>query len=568
MDFAMKLSLSPAATLLCLAATLAAQSPVTITVHAGQPTAPYTPIWSFFGADEPNFTTAPNGQKLLHELSALSPVPVYFRPHNLLTTGNGQGSLKWGSTNAYTEKPDGTPIYDWTITDKIFDALTSAHVRPLVEIGFMPEALSTHPEPYRHSFPDGDVFTGWSYPPKDYAKWGKLVEAYTVHLKSRYGAQVDGWLWEIWNEPDIPYWHGTPEEYDRLYDVSSQAIRSVLPQARIGGPESTGVGSDKAEAFLRQFLEHCAHGKNAATGGTGAPLDFISWHPKGRPTSVADKEGSHVRMDIGVQLRAMDRGMRVVASYPEWKKTPIIFGESDPEGCAACKGPSNGYRNGPLYGVSVAEATMRAGQLAQKYGVHLEGAVTWAFEMEDQAPFAGFRELATNGIDKPVLNVFRMMGMLNGNWVATESSSGLSLDDIVQGRATESSDINAAATEAAATEGQGSEGHQLSILVWNYHDDDLPAKEAMIQLHIDGLKTAAATATEYRMDATHSNAYTAWQQMGSPANLTAGQQKQLEAAGALTESVAPHPLSVADSGANLTLSLPRQGVALVRITWK
>src|SRR6201996_552193 len=182
------------------------QNPVTITVHADQGNQPYTPIWNFFGADEPNFTYAANGQKLLHELSALSPIPVYFRPHNLLTTGNGDGSLKWGSTNAYTEKPDGTPVYDWTITDRIFDAITGAHVRPLVEIGFMPEALSTHPEPYRHTFPDGDVFTGWTYPPKDWAKWGKLVEAWVKHLHERYGAAAErDWLWEVWNEPDIPY---------------------------------------------------------------------------------------------------------------------------------------------------------------------------------------------------------------------------------------------------------------------------------------------------------------------------------------------------------------------------
>ena len=102
----------------------------------------------------------------------------------------------------------------------------------------------------------------------------------------------------------------------------------------------------------------------------------------------------------------------MIASYPEWKHTPIILGESDPEGCAACQGSQNGYRNGPLYGVSVAEATLRTYELARQYGVTVEGAVTWAFEFEDQPAFAGFRELATDGIDKPILNVFRMLGML------------------------------------------------------------------------------------------------------------------------------------------------------------
>ena len=283
---------------------------VTIHVDAAKSQGPYTPIWNYFGADEPNYTYAPNGEKLLHELSALSPVPVYFRTHNLLTTGDGAGSLKWGSTNAYREASDGSPIYDWTITDRIFDAFQAAHVRPLVEVGFMPEALSTHPEPYRHTFPQGDVFTGWSYPPNDYAKWSVLVTAWVHHLRQRY--DTTGWLWEVWNEPDIPYWHGTSEEYDKLYDITAAAIRTELPDAKVGGPDSTGPANDRAAAFLRQFLEHCAHGMNAANGKTGAPLDFISFHPKGNPKFV----DGHVRMNVGAQLRSVERGMQIVASFP------------------------------------------------------------------------------------------------------------------------------------------------------------------------------------------------------------------------------------------------------------
>ena len=111
---------------------------VTVRVDAAKSQGRYTAIWNYFGADEPNYVYASNGEKLLHELSELSPVPVYFRTHNLLTTGDGSSSLKWGSTNAYREALEGSPIYDWTITDRIFDALQAAHVRPLVEVGFMP----------------------------------------------------------------------------------------------------------------------------------------------------------------------------------------------------------------------------------------------------------------------------------------------------------------------------------------------------------------------------------------------------------------------------------------------
>ncbi|HTX76391.1 MAG TPA: hypothetical protein VMD29_09310 [Terracidiphilus sp.] len=533
--------------------------PVTIQVHAAQSAGPYAPIWNFFGADEPNYTYAANGRKLLRELSALSPVPVYFRTHNLFTTGNGEASLKWGSTNVYTERPDGTPIYNFTITDRIFDTLIAAHVRPLVEIGFMPEALSTHPEPYRHTFPKGDIFTGWSYPPRDETKWSNLVTAYAAHLRDRYGAQTADWLWEVWNEPDIPYWHGTPEQYDRLYDFTAAAIRNALPHARIGGPEATGIG-DHSEPFLRQFLEHCAHGKNAATGGTGAPLDFISYHPKGSPKFV---DGRAV-MNLGAQLRAADRGMRVIAGYPEWRHTPIILGEFDPEGCAACKGPQNAYRNGPLYGVTVADSIMRVYELARRNNVNVEGVVTWAFEFEDQPAFAGFRSLATDGIDKPVLNVFRLLGLLGtgkpgAEWLAVSSDGAVPLDAILANSVRAEPDIDAVATR---------NGGEIDVLLWNYHDVNQPAPPAQINLAIDGLAGSTWMESEFRVDWNHANAWRVWQEMGSPAEPTNAQKQKLQQAAALTPSQPDRSVPAHDGKITLALTISRQGVMLVRLRRK
>ena len=276
---------------------------VHVAVDASKIVGPNAPVWAYFGFDEPNYSTAPNGRKLLGELAGLSSGPVVIRVHNLLTSGDGSASLKWGSTNVYTEDAQGRPIYDWHIADGILDAIVDAGAEPLVEIGFMPEALSTHPEPYRHKFPvEKDVFTGWSYPPKDYGKWGELVYQWTRHISDRYGkARASSWSWEVWNEPDIPYWHGTPEEYDRLYDVTVDAVRRALPEAKVGGPASTGPGNEKAAAFLQQFLQHCAAGKNSVTGGLGAPLDFISFHAKGSPKIV---EGQ-LKMGLAKHLRDM-----------------------------------------------------------------------------------------------------------------------------------------------------------------------------------------------------------------------------------------------------------------------
>src|SRR5688572_18481487 len=133
---------------------------------------PMTPIWAWFGYDEPNYTYMKDGKKLLSEISELSPVPVYVRAHSLLCTGDGTPALKWGSTNAYTEDPNGNPIYDWRIIDSIFDTYIQRGMKPLAQIGFMPEALSIRPVPYKYDWKPGEpyskIFTGWAYPPKDY----------------------------------------------------------------------------------------------------------------------------------------------------------------------------------------------------------------------------------------------------------------------------------------------------------------------------------------------------------------------------------------------------------------
>jgi xylan 1,4-beta-xylosidase len=256
---------------------------------------------------------------LLRELAALSPTPVHVRLHNLLTSGDGTRLAQVGIDERLPRGRGGKSHL--RLDDHGSNFRRDARFRRRAVGGsglYAGSAFNSNPEPYRHTFPNtgvAGIFTGWAYPPKDYAKWAALVTAWATHLRDRYGADaLRGWLWEVWNEPDIGYWHGTPEEYDHLYDVTSAAIRGVLPDAKIGGPDSTGPGGQRASGFLKQFLDHCAHGTNSATGGVGAPLDFISFHPKGAPKMV----DGHVQMGIRNQLAAMDRGMKIVASFPEF----------------------------------------------------------------------------------------------------------------------------------------------------------------------------------------------------------------------------------------------------------
>ncbi|MGH9514592.1 MAG: GH39 family glycosyl hydrolase [Terriglobales bacterium] len=533
---------------------------VTVHVDISHAQAPFRPVWNFFGYDEPNYTYAPNGKKLLGEIAALSSAPAYIRVHNLLTSGDGSASLKWGSTNAYTEDASGNPIYNWHIVDRIFDTFHQARLKPLVEIGFMPEALSTHPQPYRHNFPNWSIYTGWAYPPKDYQKWAELVFQLTKHLRQRYGdAEVKTWLWEVWNEPDIEYWKGTPEQYFKLYDYSSDAVRRALPEAKIGGPDSTGPARPKAAEFLKQFLQHCDSGRNYATDKTGAPLDFISFHPKGSPTW----QGEHVQMGIAAQLNAIDQGFKIVSSFPKWRDTPVILGESDPEGCAACsaeKNPQNGYRNGPLYASYTAEAIDRALELAARDHVNLAGIITWAFEFEGQPYFAGYRELASNGLDKPVLNAFRMFGLLAGDRVEATSSAALDVDQVLHEGVRQNPDVNVIATRFEKA---------VEVLSWNYHDDDVAAAPALVNVQITGfpMKVEHARLEHFRIDSSHSNAFAAWRAMGSPQQPTADQYQHLEAAGQLELLTSPSWVNIKNGTAQLQIELPRQGLSLLKIGW-
>jgi xylan 1,4-beta-xylosidase len=517
--------------LAALSATLSAQT-VRLTVDLQRPIRPWTPVAGFFGYDEPNYTYGAHGPKLIGELAQSFREPVYFRTHFLLATGDGAPAFKWGSTNAYTEDAAGRPVYDWTAVDRIFDTYRQAGAKPFVEIGFMPEALSSHPEPYKPVWAPGDNFSryyvGWTYPPNDYGKWSELIRRWVAHEVEKYGrAEVESWYWEVWNEPDIAYWHGTPEEYDRLYDATAAAVKAVLPGAKVGGPASTGPASAKAAAFLRQFLEHCDR--------TGAPLDFISYHAKGRAT-VAD---GHVHMDLAKHAADVEEGYRIVASFPRFRNLPIVLSESDPEGCAACSArvyPQNAYRNGPLYASFTAAALKNILDLAASHGVNIRGMLTWAFEFEGQPAFEGFRTLATQGIDKPVLNLFRMLGQMEGDRVPVSGA--------------------ASGVDALAARSERS----VSVLVWNYADLDAASPDAEVAIV---LPEARYRVREYRIDGTHSNAFTAWKAMGAPAHPTAAQEEELGAAGQLQMAGSPRWVS----GGEVRLRLPKQAVSLVVAEW-
>ncbi|KAL1853931.1 hypothetical protein Daus18300_011673 [Diaporthe australafricana] len=545
---------------------------VNIAVDVSKTLGPWTSINRFFGCDEPNYAYYQHGSELIKELGALGNSQTYFRTHNLLTTGDspkdlvGVPGLKWGSTNAYTEDADGNPVYNFTIVDSIFDAYLAGNVKPYLQIGFMPLALASDPEPYFFEFdpaagPDS-IYTGWSHVPTDYEKWEELVYQWAQHSVDRRSST---------NTTTVD-WNGTKEQFYELHDRAIAAVLRAIPTARVGGCE---VAGGAAGSYLGDFLAHCASGTNYATGETGSPLDFISFHAKGAPLWVNSTDapaGGYVQMNISTQLRQIDEAFEVVASFPQYRSTPIVMGEYDPDGCAACTSAAYGYRNGLLYPAYTAASFMRAISLAAARGVNLTGALTWAFEYEQTALlpnetgfFDGFRVLSTQGIDKPVLNVHRMWGIMNGDMVAANSSGQVPMDVVLgEGiRGGDTTDVGAVASFNSSTE-------TLYVFVWNYHDQDLDFPDANVTLDVQSLpdtflnNTNGVTLTHYRIDNNHSNSYSQWQAMGSPQTPSDEQYQELVRAGKLKAlSQAGNLGTPIDGKLSLDFSLPVRATSLL-----
>lgn len=260
-------------------------------------------------------------------------------------------------------------------------------------------------------------------------------------------------------------------------------------------------------------------------------------------------------MGIAAQLQNIDDAFSVIATYPQVRDKPIIISECDPDGCAACITAQYGYRNGLLYRSFTAASFVRALDLSVKHGVNVQGALTWAFEYDNFPYFDGFRVLSTNEIVKPVLNFHRMFGKMSGNRVEATSTGQVDLDTAV------TSGIRGAADVGVIS---SLDGDSLSVLVWHYHDNDVPMPDADISIAIRGLPwDGKGKLTHYRLDDDHSNSYALWLKQGSPQTPSSEQYAALKAAGDLATMDNPSSVDVNDGSAQLSFKIPIRALSLI-----
>ncbi len=544
----------------------------TVRVDCGVSGGPLRRIWTSLGYDEINWTSTPTGKRHLRTIRAFAEQPYYVRSHYVFNSGIGWSLPHWGAGNVYHEDADGRPFYDFAIADQVYDAVVHAGHRPLVELAFTPRALVPDDAERRFAFEPSPTQWSpyeaglWAMPPKDYDKWRGLVHALVEHCAARYGAEaVRGWLWELWNEPDISYWRGSPEEFHALYDVTVAGVKAALPGAMVGGPATTGdLGPGRrGHEFLRAFLAHCAR--------RGTPLDFVSFHTKGArytPWRVYGPLGGPppVRQSPSSlkMLREVRAALRAVAEHPRFRSLPCIVDECDasvPAHWGVYDNANFGYRNTEYFPVFQCKLMKKLLDLDLIGAAQVHLATTWSFYFEGERFFEGTRSLFTaGGIEKPVLNAYRMLGRLGDTRLAAESSHAWSLDRLDDGEAGMPEEIDAVATSRA--------GRTVQILLWRHADDQYAtdAGETDVSLRVERLPFGGDVRVSHtRIDARHSNSHTAWRALGSPQDPSEDQLRAIRDRQGLEPIGAEQTATVRNGALSLRVALPLPSVSLVEI---
>jgi len=471
-----------------------------ITVDASAPAHPFLHFWEqMFGSGRAILSLRESYRNDLRETKRIT----------------GFGYVRFHATfhdevGVYDEDKNGQPIYNFSYVDQIYDGLLQNHVRPFIELSFMPKKLTSDPNALHPFWYKQNVA-----PPKDWNKWEQLVENFARHLVDRYGVdEVAQWYFEVWNEPNIDFWAGNPKEetYYELYDHAARAIKRVSPRLRVGGPSTAQA------AWVDRFLAHCKE-KNV-------PVDFASTHVYGND-KAEDVFGTHEKISrTQMVCRAVRKVHDQIAASP-YPNTPLIWSEFN-----ADYGNDRNVTDSAFMGPWLADTIRQCDGLVQMMSY-------WTFSdvFEEQGvvktPFyGGFGLLAEHGIPKAVFNDFALLHQLGDARLEVNSDSAL-----------------------VTRRKDGS----LAIAAWNLLLPEETGSPKTFTLHLKNLGDAHAARITI-VDDQHGSPLPAWDAMGHPALPSLQEIEALRTAAAL-----PSPRQADIKNGTLTLTLQPHALALIEI---
>ncbi len=407
----------------------------------------------------------------------------------------------------YDEDSEGSPVYNFSYIDQIYDGLLENHVRPFVELSFMPSKLAA--QPILQSF----WYKPNVSPPKDWDKWGDLISHFARHLIERYGiTEVSQWYFEVWNEPNLDFWAGNPKDqsYFELYDLTAKTLKQVDSRLRVGGPATAQA------AWVDRFLRHVEE--------NNVPVDFVSTHVYANDLSEDVFGTSENIPRTEFVCRAVQKVHQQVAASAH-PNLPIIWSEYNAS-----------YKNEPEVTDALFMGPWLANTIRQCDGL-VSMMAYWAFSdvFEEQGvvkqPFyGGYGLIAEDGLPKPSFNAFKLLHKLGSTRIAADSASAL-----------------------VTRRKDGT----IVMAVWNLYQPEEAGKEKRLVIKMSG-GGELHRAKIFRLDSTHGSLLRAYEAMGKPPNPTQAQIQRLRSAASL-----PPPENVDIREETLTMVLPAQGLAII-----
>ena len=474
-----------------------------VTVDAADDQGPLTRVWESIGYDEINWTYTPTGKRLLKTFQEFSGHSYYVRPHYVFCSGSGFGIPHWGSGNVYHEDDNGNPYYDFTIVDQTYDAIVNAGHHVLVELGFTPRDL-VPPEAEQHPVREQPHHLHrlrgrrLGLPAPGLRQVGRPDRGATPATAWSATARMksSSWLWELWNEPDIYYWRGTPEQFNELYTVTAKAIRSVLPNGMVGGPTVTSGGLE----FMKGFLEYTSVAQRAVGlrllphQGLPVPDPGVRDRSERRAKEQLNPSSTKMLFDI----RSFNRA---IAEFEQYRDLPAIVDECDaavPAHFGRYDNANYEFQNTEYYPVFQVKLMKKILDLNATEIVSVAQATSWSFYFEGERYFEGTRSFLTaGGIEKPFLNGYRMLSKLGANRVAATSTAAWRVSELDD---TDGSSMPEEIDSLASRHEDGT----VAVLVWRHTDDQYQTDEAetAVSVTVQGLAgQGAIELSHYRIDA-------------------------------------------------------------------